>query len=46
MILIVIKMAKGKDLSHFERGFIVGVQVAGATVTKTAQVAGVSIGTV
>ena len=34
-------MAKGKDLSDSERGFVVG-----ASVTKTAQLACVSIGTV
>ena len=39
-------MARGKDLSDFERGFIIGARMAGASVTKTAQLASVSIGTV
>ncbi len=39
-------MARGKDQSDFERGFIVGTQMVGSTVTKTAQLARVSIGTV
>ena len=40
-------MTRGKDLSDFERGFIVGVRMAGASVTvKTGwQLTGVSIGT-
>ncbi len=39
-------MARGKDLSDYERGFIVGARMAGGSVTKTAQLARVSIGTV
>ncbi len=38
-------MAREKDLSDFERGFIVGAWMAGTSVTKT-QLACVSIGTV
>lgn len=36
-------MARQKDLSDFDRGFIIG---AGAPVTETAPLAGVSVGTV
>ena len=39
-------MARGKDLSDFERVLIVGIQIAGASITNTAQLAGISIGTV
>ncbi len=39
-------MARGKDLSDSERGFIVGAQMAGASVTNAAQLTSVSIGTV
>ena len=39
-------MARGKDLSDFERRFIVGARMAGASVTKTAQLACVIRGTV
>lgn len=39
-------MARGKDLSDFERGLIVWAQMEGASITKTAQLAGVSIGAV
>ncbi len=35
-------MARGKDLRDFERVFIVGARMAGAPVTKTAQLASVS----
>ena len=38
-------MAKEKYLSDLERGFIVGVRMAVATVTKTAKLVSVSIGT-
>jgi len=39
-------MARHEDLSDFESGFTVVAQMAGASVTKTAQLASVSIGTV
>ena len=35
-----------RNVSDFERGLIVGAQMAGALVTKTAELAGVLIGTV
>ncbi len=41
-----IKIAGGKDLSDFEREFIVAAQMAGASVTKTVQLACVSVETV
>ncbi len=39
-------MARGKDLSDFEREFIVWPRTTGASVTKTAQLALVSVGAV
>uniref|UniRef100_A0A3Q2WG12 Transposase Tc1-like domain-containing protein n=1 Tax=Haplochromis burtoni TaxID=8153 RepID=A0A3Q2WG12_HAPBU len=39
-------MVRGRDLSDFERGVIVGARMAGVSVTKAAQLTGVSIGTV
>ena len=39
-------MGKSKDLSPFERGMIVGARLAGATVTKTAELTGKSLGSV
>ena len=39
-------MAGGKELGDFERGFIVGAQTEGASVTKNVQLAGASVGTV
>ena len=39
-------MARGKDISDFDRGLIVGTQMAGASVKKTAHLAAVSVGTV
>ena len=39
-------MARGKDLKDFERVFIVGAQIEGASVTKATQLVSVSIGTV
>lgn len=41
-----LSMVRGKDLSDFERGFIIGARMGGASVTKIAQLACVSIGTV
>lgn len=39
-------MATGKDQSGFEKGFIVGSWMTGASVIKTVQLTGVSVGTV
>uniref|UniRef100_A0A0E9TXP0 Uncharacterized protein n=1 Tax=Anguilla anguilla TaxID=7936 RepID=A0A0E9TXP0_ANGAN len=36
-------MARGKDLSDFEREFILGAHMAAVPVTKTAQLASVSM---
>ena len=46
LILISYLDVRGKDLSGSGRGFIVGARMTGASVTKTAQLAGVSIGRV
>jgi predicted transcriptional regulator len=40
------KNRKMRDLAHFERGQIVGALLAGASVTKTATLLGVSRATV
>ena len=42
-MILIFSMARGKDPRDFERGFIVGARTTGASVTKTAQLAGVSI---
>uniref|UniRef100_A0A0E9XKT0 HTH psq-type domain-containing protein n=1 Tax=Anguilla anguilla TaxID=7936 RepID=A0A0E9XKT0_ANGAN len=39
-------MTRRKDLSDSEREFIIGEQMAGASVRKTSQLASVSVGTV
>ena len=39
-------MARGKDLSDFEKDFVVRGRTTGASVTITAQPSGVSIGAV
>ena len=41
-----IQVTREKDLSAFERKFIIEARVAGVSVTKTHQLAEVSIGTV
>ncbi len=45
-LILILYQDGRKDLSEFEREFIVGARTAGASVTKTAQVARVSIATV
>lgn len=39
-------MTRREDLSDVERRFIIGAQMAGASVTKTGELSGVSVGTV